>query len=85
MLSVKQGGIKYRFWVFDTTRPGIEPWSLGPLGILNSLDHNKNQIETARQTEGFQMILVGYREQSLKSTILRIHQRKIFLTEIVIL
>ena len=26
MLSVKQGGIKYHFWVFGMTRSGIEPW-----------------------------------------------------------
>ena len=25
MLSVKQEGIKYHFWVFGMTRPGIEP------------------------------------------------------------
>ena len=25
MLSVNQGGIKYHFWVFGMTRPGIEP------------------------------------------------------------
>ena len=31
MLSIKQGGIKYYFWVFGMTRPGIEPQSLGPL------------------------------------------------------
>ena len=31
MLSVKQGGIKYHFWVFGMTRPGIEPLSPGPL------------------------------------------------------
>ena len=31
MLSVKQGGIKYHFWVFGITRPGIEPRSPGPL------------------------------------------------------
>ena len=31
MLSVKQGGIKYHFWVFDRTRPGIERQSNGPL------------------------------------------------------
>ena len=30
-MSVKQGGIKYHFWVFGMTRPGIEPRSLGPL------------------------------------------------------
>ena len=29
ILNVKQGGIKYHFWVFGMTRPGIEPWSLG--------------------------------------------------------
>ena len=31
MLSVKQSGIKYHFWVFGKTRPGIELWSPGPL------------------------------------------------------
>ena len=31
MLSVKQGGIKYHFWVFGMTRPGTEPWSPEPL------------------------------------------------------
>ena len=25
MLSVKQGSMKYHFWVFGMTRPGIEP------------------------------------------------------------
>ena len=31
MLSVKQGGIKYHFWVFGMTRLRIEPRSSGPL------------------------------------------------------
>ena len=31
MLSVKQGGIKYHFWVFGMTQHGIEPRSPGPL------------------------------------------------------
>ena len=31
MLSVKQGSIKYNFWVFGMTLPGIEPRPLGPL------------------------------------------------------
>ena len=31
ILSVKQGGIKYHFWVFGMTRPKIEPRSPGPL------------------------------------------------------
>ena len=26
LLSFKQGGIKYHFWVFGMTRPRIEPW-----------------------------------------------------------
>ena len=30
-MSVKQGGIKYHFWVFGMTRLGIEPQSPGPL------------------------------------------------------
>ena len=31
MLSVKQGGTNYNFWVFSMTWPGIEPLSPGPL------------------------------------------------------
>ena len=31
MLNVKQGGIKYFFWVIGMTWPGIEPRSTGPL------------------------------------------------------
>ena len=31
MLSVKQGDIKYHFWVFDMTWPQIEPQSYRPL------------------------------------------------------
>ena len=31
MLHAKQGAIKYIFWVFGMTRPGIEPRSPGPL------------------------------------------------------
>ena len=31
MLSTKQGGIKYHFWVFSMARPGTEPRSTGPL------------------------------------------------------
>ena len=31
MLLIKQGGIKYHFWVFGTNQPGIEPWFPGPL------------------------------------------------------
>ena len=41
MLSVKQGGIKYHFWDFDKTRPGIEPRSSGPLtNTLVYIDKN---------------------------------------------
>ena len=34
MLSVKQGGIKYHFWVFGMTRPGTETQSPGPFYSL---------------------------------------------------
>ena len=34
MVSVKQSCINYHFFlVFGMTRPGIEPWSPGPLAI----------------------------------------------------
>ena len=31
IMIVKQGGIKYHFWVFGMTRPGIEHQPPGPL------------------------------------------------------
>ena len=37
MLSVKQGGIKYHFWVFEMTRLGIEIRSPGPLANTLSI------------------------------------------------
>ena len=37
MLSVKQGGIKYHFWVFGMIRPVIEPRSPGPLAKHSTL------------------------------------------------
>ena len=37
MLSVKQGGIKYHFWVFGMTRLGIEPRFPRPLANTNTL------------------------------------------------
>ena len=40
LLSVKQGGIKYHFWVFGMTLPGIEPVSPGSLA--NTLLIKKN-------------------------------------------
>ena len=35
MVSVKQGGIKYHFWVFGMTGSGIEPQS--PETLVNTL------------------------------------------------
>ena len=46
MLSVKPGGIKYHFWVFGMTQPGIEPRSPRPLANtlrikpISALPHN---------------------------------------------
>ena len=34
MLSVEQGSIKYHFFVFGMTRPGIEPHSPRPLANI---------------------------------------------------
>ena len=44
MLSVKQSGIKYHLWVFDMTRPGIEPSSPEPLKH-KTINQSINQIE----------------------------------------
>ena len=33
MLSIKQGGIKYHFWVFGMTRPGIENPVFRTIGV----------------------------------------------------
>ena len=48
MLSFKQRGIKYHYWVFGMTRPEIEPLSPGPLAnsglfvILTNVKFNFN-------------------------------------------
>ena len=34
MVITKQGDIKYHFWVFDMTQPGIEPRFPGPLANI---------------------------------------------------
>ena len=44
MLSVKQGGIKYHFWVFGMTRRGIEPRS-PVLGQWTSEEYLKKSKE----------------------------------------
>ena len=43
MLIVRQGGIKYYFWVFGMTRPGIEPRFPGTLAntLLRELIKDK--------------------------------------------
>ena len=55
MLSVKQGAIKYHFWVFGMTQPGIEPQSPGPIyeqiiDKLNYLLHRNNRSNLTLQT-----------------------------------
>ena len=41
MLNVKQENIKYHFWVFGMTRPGIESWFPGPLAnTLTIIQYN---------------------------------------------
>ena len=56
MLSVKQGGIKYHFWVFGMTRPGIELRSPGPLAIVGFkplprvLERYKDSVDLASRT-----------------------------------
>ena len=49
MLSVKQGSIKYHFWVFDMTRPGIKPRSSGPL-MKHSNHYANNNTKMGRKT-----------------------------------
>ena len=50
MLSLKQGGIKYHFWVFGMTRPGIEPRSPRPLANTLSIMpmNNKREIKLVK-------------------------------------
>ena len=43
VLTVKQGSIKYHFWVFGMTQPGIEPRSPRPL--VNTLTIMPNRSE----------------------------------------
>ena len=50
MLSVKQGDIKYHFWVFGMTRPRIEPRSPGPLA--NTLLIRPNQLSKNAELMG---------------------------------
>ena len=45
MLSIKQGGIKYHFWVFGLTWPGNEPRSPGPLVSIISKVNLIAQLE----------------------------------------
>ena len=52
MLSVKQGGIKYHFWVFDMTLTEIEPRSPGPLANTLLI------IPSAWSTNGMQYLFV---------------------------
>ena len=48
MLSVKQGGIKYHFWVFGMIWPGIEPRSPGPLANTLTIMPMSGIIECTR-------------------------------------
>ena len=57
MLNVKQGGIKYHFWVFGMTRPGIEPRSPGSFSPnWGSKKRNKKESMiclTAKSSQNF--------------------------------
>ena len=44
MLSVKQGGIKYQFWVCGMTRPGTEPQSLLAIGEHSNYENNEHSF-----------------------------------------
>ena len=54
MVRVKQEGIKYYFWVFGMTRPGIEPQSPGPLAnaqlpwLMNQLNTRPKLVRTTK-------------------------------------
>ena len=43
MLSAKQGGIKYHFFVLGMPRPGIEPQF--PVPLANTLFINHDQVQ----------------------------------------
>ena len=46
MPSVKQGGIKYHFWVFDMARPRIErdAWNMDELSIYVYIYANNSEL-----------------------------------------
>ena len=50
MLSVKQGDIKYHFWVIGMTRPGIEPQSPTPLANTIHSANIYNEINNTKET-----------------------------------
>ena len=56
MLSVKQGGIKYYFWVFGITRPGTEPWSPGPLASVPNITETQNLKKMSVETDFYSQI-----------------------------
>ena len=45
-MNVKKGGIKYHFWVFGMTQPGIKTQSPGPLvnSLLRRFDLNAVRV-----------------------------------------
>ena len=61
ILSVKQGGIKYHFWVFSMTRSGIEHRSPGSLTITQPFMPMNNQHA------GYQRSIYRLRHQKLLS------------------
>ena len=52
-LGVQQGDLKYYFWIFGMTRPGIEHWSLGPL-----MNHLRNHNWKDKGVMPFQIVFV---------------------------
>ena len=55
MLSVKQDGIMYHFWVFDMTWSGIKPQSLTPLAsqiLIMVTQENKKATQNKNYIPG---------------------------------
>ena len=67
MLSLKQVGIKYHFWVFGMTQPGIEPPSLRPLSnTLKSTAYKIDKYKISDTVETEYQVMLNVNNQQFR-------------------